>query len=327
MVAPKKLKIFITGINGFIGSHLANKLSKDHLVEGCDLKDDSTIINKDIKIHKINVLNMFSDDFEKIKKFDLIYHLASPIGVSNIVANSGSTFRNSAKINNNLDYICNHHNIPIVYASSSEVFGEQTINDDSAFSIKKSSDSPRWSYAAAKVHGEFLFQTGEYPSCVVRFFNVVGPGQSTPGMVVPTFVDAALKNKAVVIPNNGIRNYCDIRDAIDQIIPIGLDLIYGINNKKCFNIGSQNDENTIDVVTLLKIINDVFETDVEYDLMDENNGIIKNRILEFDGTDIDIGSYSIQEIIENIRDYVRPLEVLESEEAYNESLDHVLGEQ
>ena len=326
-MSKKKLKIFITGINGFIGSHLANKLSKDHIVEGCDLKDDSTIINKDIKIHKIDLTSIQLEEVTIIKDFDLIYHLASPIGVSNIVANSGSTFRDSSKINDTMDQICLKYNIPIIYSSSSEVFGEQTINDDSSFSIKKSSDSPRWSYAAAKVHGEFLFQTGEYPSCVVRFFNVVGPGQNTPGMVIPTFIDAAINGKNVVIPNNGTRNYCDIRDAIDQIIPIGLDLLQGINNKKCFNIGSQNDDNTITVRTLLKIINDVFDTDMVYTLMGQTEGVIQKRILEFEGTDIEIGMYSIQEIIENIRDHIRPEEILESEEAYNESLDHVLGEQ
>ncbi len=323
-----KKKIFITGINGFIGSHLANKLaSLGHMVEGCDINDDSTIINKDIKIHKINLIIMYSEDIDIFKNFDLIYHLASPIGVSNIIANSGDTFRVSSKINSNLDYIGRKFNTPIIYASSSEVFGEQSINDETPFSIKKPSDSPRWSYAAAKVHGEFLFHSGQYPSAVVRFFNVVGPGQNTPGMVVPTFINAALKNRDVVITNNGIRNYCDIRDAIDQIIPIGINLINNINNKQCFNIGSQNDDNTIDVITLLKLINDVFETDIEYALMHEDNGIIKNRILEFEGTDADIGMYSVQEILENIRDHIRPLEVLESEEAYNESLDHIIGEQ
>ena len=321
------MKIFITGINGFIGSHLANKLSKDHIVEGCDLKDDSTIINKDIKIYKMDLTDLHSDDIEIVKEYDLIYHLGSPIGVSNIVANSGSTFRASSKMNDIMDQICLKYNIPIIYSSSSEVFGEQTINDESAFSIKKPSDSPRWSYAAAKVHGEFLFQTGKYPSCIIRFFNIVGPGQNTPGMVVPTFINAALEGSDVVITNNGIRNYCDIRDAIDQIIPIGLDLIQGINNKKCYNIGSQNDDNTIDVITLLKIINDVFETDVEYTLMDESNSIIKNRILEFEDTDIKMGMYSVQEIIENIREYIRPEEILDSEEAYNESLDYIIGEQ
>lgn len=326
------MNILITGGFGFIGSHLSKKLSKlGHKITIWDIVDD---IN-DTQFNDFQIIDL-SSTIDLRKSYDLVYHLASPIGVKNIIENSNETLIKSLKINMNIHTLCSRYNIPIIYASSSEVFGSATINTDSDYSIKKITDSPRWSYAASKVTGECLFHTANYPSSIIRFFNVVGPGQITDGMVIPTFIEACKKNENMYLIENGIRNYCDIRDAINQIIHIGLDLaIYENNskmNKQDFNISSQNDDNTIDVFKLSEIIADVYNSKstlmIKHDY-NTNTLKLKTRIPEFDNdilNSLNIASYGVIEIIENIRDLESYDIIHDSEEAYNESLDHLLGD-
>lgn len=321
-----KKKIFITGGCGFIGSHLAIKLYEMgyHVICGDIATRPSTILedwgnNKSMEEQEDieKYLELFTMDFtdsrmyrnmETFEDIDLIYHLASPIGVQNIIENSGSTLRASDKINAFIDTVCEAYNIPVVYSSSSEVFGSATITDESLYSIKRFEDSPRWSYAAAKVHGEFLFNTGVYPSSIIRFFNVVGPGQVTRGMVVPTFVEAARNNEPLVVLEDGIRSYCDIREAIDYIVPIGLGLMNdkseSVYNKGEFNIG--NDKNVLSVTQLAEKIIDVFDSKskIEYDEDYIESDILRRRVLKMDNElllDLDVDHYTIQEILENIK--------------------------
>lgn len=325
MLKTKK-KIFITGICGFIGSHLAIDLyRKGYHVIGGDLATEPNQILLDYKNSLSLVeqeelekyLEIFTIDFrnsglykqiEVFEDVDLIYHLASPIGVQNIIKNSGATLRASTKINAFIDTVCEAYNIPVVYSSSSEVFGSTTVTEDSIYSIKKMEDSSRWSYAAAKVHGEFLYNTAYYPSAVVRFFNVVGPGQVTKGMVVPTFVEAAINNKPLTILEDGIRSYCDIREAISYIVPIGIGLMNDREtssyNKGEFNIG--NADNILSVTQLAEKIIDIFDSKstIQYDEDYKESDILRRRVLKMDNElliDMDVDHYTIQEILENIK--------------------------
>ncbi len=318
-------QIFITGINGFIGSHLAIKLFEEgyHIIGGDIatepnqiLIDYSNSLDTVTREKFIKYIELFVIDFSKAyntsayKNIKLIYHLASPIGVKNIINNSGKTLRDSDKINSYVDKICESYDIPVVYSSSSEVFGSAVVTDDSHYNIKKFKDSPRWSYAAAKVHGEFLFNTGSYPSSIVRFFNVIGPGQVTDGMVVPTFISAAKKDEPLNILEDGIRCYCDIREAIEYIVPIGLSLLKKKHdskfNKKDYNIGNEN--NSYNVTHLAERIIETFDSNskIIYDEDYKDSNILKIRELKIESEellDLDVDNFTLDEILENIRSY------------------------
>ena len=318
-------RIFITGINGFIGSHLAIALfEKGYHVIGGDiatepsqiLRDYSLSLDNEKRAELLEYMELFVIDFSTAwntsayRDVKLIYHLASPIGVKNIIKNSNKTLRDSSAINSYVDKICEANDIPVVYASSSEVFGSNDIDSDTIFSVKKFSDSPRWSYAAAKISGEFLYSTGDYPSSIVRFFNVVGPGQVTDGMIIPTFVKKAKNNEALIILENGVRSYCDIREAIAQIVPIGISLMKERHdskfNKKDYNIG--NDKNIFDVVRVANKIIEIFESNsvTEQDTDYDGVNILKNRKLINDNPDLlelDVDHFTLDEILENIRKY------------------------
>jgi UDP-glucose 4-epimerase len=76
-----------------------------------------------------------------------------------------------------------------------------------------------------------------FPYTIVRFFNIVGPGQLPDfGMVLPRFIDAAKAGKELNIHGDGsqIRSFCHVEDAVDMLLQ--LEKING----QVFNVG--NDE-------------------------------------------------------------------------------------
>ena len=59
------------------------------------------------------------------------------------------------------------------------------------------------------------------PAIVVRFFNTVGPRQSSRyGMVLPTFVQQAVEDAPLTIHGDGrqSRCFCDVRDTVEAVL-------------------------------------------------------------------------------------------------------------
>jgi UDP-glucose 4-epimerase len=129
-------------------------------------------------------------------------------------------------------------------ASSSEVYGKnETVPFREEDDIVLGSTSlSRWSYACSKAIDEFLGLAfnQQYGLEVVigRFFNTIGPRQTGQyGMVVPRFVQSALKNKPLLIYGTGQqrRCFCYVDDVVEAIVGL-------MNCKnsagKVYNIGS-----------------------------------------------------------------------------------------
>jgi len=102
----------------------------------------------------------------------------------------------------------------LVFASSSEIYGEQTVQPIT----EDSEPRPKSVYALSKLFGEKLVwsyrtRSGR-PWRIVRFFNVYGPAQRRE-FVIPRFVDAAVTGKSLRLygPGTQIRAYCHVDDA------------------------------------------------------------------------------------------------------------------
>lgn len=228
-------KVCITGIAGFIGSHLASHLiSKGYKVYGIDdlstgSLDNLSHISKYVDV-SINSIMNFNAVNSIISDCDVVYHLAAAVGVEYICKNKLNSILTNVRGTENVLEACSYRKKKVVIASTSEIYGK---NNDEEFSedsdrVYGQTIINRWSYACSKSLDEFMayayHSEKNLPMTIVRFFNIVGERQTgNYGMVIPRFVDAALNDRDIVIYGNGEQKRCfayvgDIAIALEHII-------------------------------------------------------------------------------------------------------------
>lgn len=227
------MKILITGGAGFIGSHLTERLINN--VEKVTVIDNLSTGNlkniESVKEHR--AFEFVNGDVRDvalleplIKHSDIIYHLAAAVGVRLIAEDPVHTIETNIGGTETVLNIVNKYRKKILIASTSEVYGKSEsvpFHEDDDIVLGSTSLS-RWSYACSKAIDEFLGLAfhRQYGLGVVigRFFNTIGPRQTGQyGMVVPRFVQSALRNEPVSIYGTGrqTRCFCCVHDLIDAI--------------------------------------------------------------------------------------------------------------
>lgn len=230
------MRILITGGLGFIGSHLtARLLEADNQVVIIDNQSTGLLSNltdvlnhRSLTIHNHSVLD--EGFLESIaSECDYIFHLAAAVGVFNIVSKPIESMLTNIQGTENVLKAALKYNLPVFLTSSSEVYGKNTSD-----SLKETDDrvigSPsilRWSYSEAKAIDESLayayFIEHELKTRIVRFFNTVGPRQlGSYGMVVPRFIQSALKDQPINIYGDGNQTRCfaHVMDVVDAMMLI-----------------------------------------------------------------------------------------------------------
>jgi UDP-glucose 4-epimerase len=230
------LKFLLTGGAGFVGSHLL-----DQLVDRGDsvivLDDFSTGRKENIAHHSQNkaveviegsILDAGLVD-KLVNKSDRVFHLAAAVGVFNIVKYPLESLTTNIKGSENVFEACLKHKKPVLITSSSEVYGKNTsdlLREDSD-RVVGAPQKIRWSYSDAKAIDEAmaiaLNQQKGLETRIVRLFNTVGPRQiGRYGMVVPRFVEAALKNEPLTIYGTGKQTRCfgHVSDVVDAILKV-----------------------------------------------------------------------------------------------------------
>jgi len=226
------VRYLITGGAGFIGSHLAEKLTTrgdkvvvfDNLSTG--LAENLSGIKDKILFHEGNIL-----DRAVIEKFvlesDYVVHLAAALGVFNIINKPLESLKTNLRGSELVLEVCDKYRKPVLIASTSEIYGKNNkvpLNEEDDRIIGHPLKS-RWSYSEAKAVDEslayFYYLENKLPVRIVRFFNTVGPRQvGHYGMVLPRFVSAALKNEPLSVYGTGdqIRCFCHIDDAVKALV-------------------------------------------------------------------------------------------------------------
>jgi UDP-glucose 4-epimerase len=175
---------------------------------------------------------------------DQIVHLAACVGVFNIVNKPLESLKTNLQGSEIVLEAADKYRKPVLIASTSEVYGKNDkipLNEEDDRIIGHPLKS-RWSYSEAKAVDEslayFYFLKNELPVRIVRLFNTVGPRQiGDYGMVVPRFVNAALKNQPLEIFGDGeqIRCFCHVDDAVRALLLV-MDSDEAVGN--VFNIGN-----------------------------------------------------------------------------------------
>lgn len=263
------MRALVTGGAGFVGSHLCDELiSRDYVVSIWDnlfrgkLENIEGILQDDDNhFENINMADMHNIDrmAELIaeEKPELIFHYAAingtmyfyDIPAKVLETNAGATYnlmlalRKAHKIAP--DYIPT-----IIYASSSEVYGEplhlpSNENDVTYVNV----ESIRDSYAAAKLIGEFyvklIAEELNMPYYIMRLFNVYGPRMvgTKYGQVIPEFITRLKEGEyPLKIYGDGTqtRSFCYVTDNVRMTTDLAeSDAVSGV-----YNIGN-SDEITI----------------------------------------------------------------------------------
>ena len=223
---------FITGGAGFIGSHLADSLIArgdtvtilDNLSTGS--RNNISHLEGKITIHEGDIRDKDLVD-KLVKDSDIVFHMAAALGVKNIMEHTiESIDRNFAGSEVVLN-AATKHNKRLIIASTSEIYGKnpnQPLNEESD-RVVGAPQKIRWTYSDAKALEEAvahtLHKTHGLKVTTVRFFNTVGPRQTGQyGMVVPRFIQAALKNEEIIIYDDGSQSrvFCHVEDAVKAVL-------------------------------------------------------------------------------------------------------------
>lgn len=196
-------KFIVTGGCGFIGSHLVELLIQEkHSVVVIDdlssgfLKNVESIVG-DIKIYQEKVEYF---DFQSLGEIECVFHLAAqasvPYSIDNFVNSSLTNLLSTFKV---IEF-CTKRMIPMVYATSSAVYGNLP------FGIETGGIELLSPYATDKYSMEMYtmanYNLKKAPSFGLRFFNVYGPRQdaSSPySGVISLFVDKLSRGEPITI--------------------------------------------------------------------------------------------------------------------------------
>ena len=226
------MRAFITGGAGFIGSHLADALIArgdtvtilDNMSTGS--KKNIAHLEGKITIHEGDIRDKDLVD-TLVKESDTVFHMAAALGVKNIMEHTIESIDRNFSGSEVVLNAATKHDKRLLIASTSEIYGKnpnQPLNEESD-RVVGAPQKIRWTYSDAKALEEAvahtLHKTHGLKVTTVRFFNTVGPRQTGQyGMVVPRFIQAALKNEEIIIYDDGSQSrvFCHVEDAVKAVL-------------------------------------------------------------------------------------------------------------
>ncbi len=228
------MRAFITGGAGFIGSHLADALIArgdsvtilDNMSTG-SAKNIAHLQGK-IEVHEGDIRDKALVE-KLVDQSDIVFHMAAALGVKNIMEHTLESIDRNFNGSEIVLHAATKFSKRLIIASTSEIYGKnpnQPLNEESD-RVVGAPQKIRWTYADAKALEEAvahtLHKTQGLKVTTVRFFNTVGPRQTGQyGMVVPRFIQSALKNEEITIYDDGSQSrvFCHVEDAVRSVITL-----------------------------------------------------------------------------------------------------------
>ena len=256
----KKYKCFVSGGAGLIGLEICNKLiEKGHRVYLYDLGEqierNKLNINKKIKIFYGSILDVHSLK-KAIKNCDFVFHHAAMLGVKFTEDNKLDCLEiNSTGTKNVLEACLGNKVKKVIFASSSEVYGEPKKNPIS----EKFQTQGKTIYGISKLMGEEYCksynQKHNLNFTILRYFNTYGIYQQKK-FVIQNFVHDSINRNKITINGDGSqkRSYMYVSDAAEATIAAAFSKK---TDNKIFNVG--NGKNPITLRELSKIVKKILK--------------------------------------------------------------------
>ena len=222
------MRILVTGGAGFLGSHLCDRLLADgHEVLAVDNLYTGSKSNIAHNLQNPNFEFMRHDvTFPLFVEVDAIYNLACPASPVHYQKFPTQTIKTSVIGAINMLGLAKRLNIPILQASTSEVYGDPTISPQpESYWGNVNPIGLRSCYDEGKRAAESLFfdyhREHNVKIRVARIFNTYGPRMNLhDGRVVSNFIRQAISGESITLYGTGeqTRSFCYVDDLIDGLV-------------------------------------------------------------------------------------------------------------
>jgi nucleoside-diphosphate-sugar epimerase len=203
------VNVLVTGHAGFLGQHIGRSLSAEG-IEWTGLDRIPSVSAKKQIICDVRSLPVIAG---RLPDFELIIHLASPVGVTDTSAQHAGTYKAIVEGANAVTGIALRMRARLIYFSSSEVFGEAGRVIDHSTPLAPLSGYGRGKQAAERLVASLLDN-----AVVVRPFNVYGPGQRS-GFLVANIIRQLQCNGTIQLVGGGraIRQFTYVGDVVEAV--------------------------------------------------------------------------------------------------------------
>ncbi len=192
-----------------------------------------------------------------VAKSDVVFHLAAAVGVRLIVERPLESLVTNIRGSEVVLEKAHKYGKKVLVTSTSEVYGKSRD-----IPLKEEGDrllgSPlvgRWSYSTSKAVDEILahayWRTKGLPTVIVRLFNTVGPRQTGEyGMVIPRFIDAAMRGADLTVHGDGSQTRCF--GYVGDIVPALIALMESEEAEgQAVNLGSTDEVSILELAHLV----------------------------------------------------------------------------
>jgi len=221
-------RMLVTGGAGFIGSHLCERL----LADGCEV----LCVDNFYTGSRLHIAHLLPNARFEVLRHDVtfplyvecdgIFNLACPASPVHYQFDPVQTTKTSVHGAINLLGLAKRLKVPILQASTSEVYGDPAVHPQREdYWGHVNPIGPRACYDEGKRCAETLFmdyhRQHQLQVKVVRIFNTYGPRMHpADGRVVSNFIVQALRGEPITLYGDGLqtRAFCYVDDTVDALV-------------------------------------------------------------------------------------------------------------
>ena len=261
---PRRTRVLILGVNGFIGNHLSERLLRDDRYEvyGLDIGSDAIerlrshpnfhYVEGDISIH--------TEWIEyHIKKCDVVLPLVAIATPIEYTRNPLRVFELDFEENLKLVRYCVKYNKRVIFPSTSEVYGmcqDQYFDEDTSNLVVGPVNKQRWIYSVSKqLLDRVIWAYGDkgLKFTLFRPFNWMGPrldrldsARIGSSRAITQLILNLVEGTPIRLFDGGEQKRCftDIADGIEALARI-IDNDNGVSDGQIINIGNPENEASI----------------------------------------------------------------------------------